>query len=212
MKRIIAAYLICTCSYALGSVNVFSAEIDWFNTKEKNSIYNKFLDKLESASSAKFEVKHLPPLRAKALFKESQGCFFPLSLDSEKARNSSFILSHPIGEILLHGVRLKGSHQKKNKNFSYLSIYSEGVSFSLKNNSYEIEKVSQLFGMLDRARVGYIYVSIPDIYYTFKNGKKDFDKKYEIDPSIPVKTVRDYFACKKGPTNKMVVDRINKVL
>ncbi len=212
-KVILILFLYCQ-TFASVTVNVFSAEIQTFNTQQKNSLYNKFLSKLEKASTAKFVVKYLPPLRAKEEFKNSNGCFFPLSLGDNEARNSRFLLSRPLGEILLYGVRAKSfkAEVKESESFSYLSIYSKGVNFSKNARSYEIEKADQLFGMLDRKRVDYIYVSIPDVYFYFALGKEDFDKKYYVDKSIPVKVVKDYFACKPVKNNRMVISKINRVL
>ena len=168
-------------------VVVFSAEIDKFNTNSEGGIYNMFLRKLERASKIKFDIKYLPPIRAKKKYLQSKdSCYFPLSLDETNANKEKSLLSKPIGDIFLYGIRLKSSQKKEIDSFAYRSLYKEGVSFGNKKKGYPVVYGEQLTEMLDRKRVDFIYASIPDIYLYFKNGKADFDKMYIVDSNIPV--------------------------
>ena len=212
MKLFALVTFLFMTTYARAIV-VYSAEIDKFNTGSKNGIYNKFLEKLEKVSKSKFEIKFLPPLRAKKKFEASSNtCYFPLSLDDVSSKNSEILLSKPIGDIFLYGVRLRKSTEKKTESFAYRSLYKDGTKFQESLVGYPVASGGQLLEMLDRKRVDFIYVSIPDIYLYFSGGKDEFMQKYKIDRSISIKQVRDYFACKNTQENKSIIQKINKIL
>jgi hypothetical protein len=196
------------------STVIYTYEIENVNQKDEG-VYRVLLDELKERLKGTVESTFFPTRRALKTFKENKdSCYFPTyqELFENYGYKDSLIFSKPLTRVEYYLVGRKSTPLPQTINDL------EGFSIAVKpfdiphgtlsfpnTKIFFVAKLMQQLMMLEKGRVDYIVVPVPDVFTGIDGGKKEFKKKYHYNKNLVVFSVQDRLVCHDSPEGQKII-------